>query len=209
MIEDDHAVGDVFFQAVARERTVSAFARNDGSHPLILQPPEETAKLSPQDCRIRQAGKENLDRVDDDALGPDGVNRMSEADEESFQIVFAGLLDLAALDMDMVDEDLLGSGKAVQVKAEGGHILGQFLGRFLKGDKYAGLIEVFRPAHKELHAEQRLSRACPAADQGGASFRQSAVRNFIEAFDSRGGFLKFGTERFSSLFRLGHVNSPF
>ena len=47
---------------------------------------------------VGQPAEQRLDRVEHDALGADRVDRVAQADEQPFEIVLAGLLDLAALD---------------------------------------------------------------------------------------------------------------
>ena len=54
-----------------------------------------------------QPAEQRLDRVEHDPLGADRIDRVAEPDEQPFEIVFAGLLDLAAVDLDVVDRRLL------------------------------------------------------------------------------------------------------
>jgi hypothetical protein len=44
VVEQDHAVGDVFFQTIARQCAFAAFAGDDGGDALRLQPFEQPAR---------------------------------------------------------------------------------------------------------------------------------------------------------------------
>ena len=107
VVQQDHAVGHVLLEAVAGQRVLAALAGDDRGHAAILQPAEQAPQLGAQDGVVRQAGEQRLDRVEHDALGADRVDRMAEADEEALEVVLAGLLDLAALDADEVERELL------------------------------------------------------------------------------------------------------
>ncbi len=107
MVQHDHAVGDVFFQAVPGHVAVAPLGGDDGRDALILEPAEEAAEFGPQDARIAQAAKERFDGVQDHALRPDRVDRTPQPDEKPFEVVFARLLDLAPLDAHVVDRQFL------------------------------------------------------------------------------------------------------
>ena len=62
--------------------------------PSLLEPAEETAQLGPQNGGVGERAEEVLDRVDDDPLGADRVDRGAEAEEEPVEVPVAGLLDL-------------------------------------------------------------------------------------------------------------------
>ena len=85
---------------------LALLAGDDGGDALVLEPAEEPAQLGAQDGFVGQAGEERLEGVEHDALGADAVNGVAQADEQALQVVFAGLLDLAALDADVVDGEL-------------------------------------------------------------------------------------------------------
>ena len=88
-------------------RGLALLAGDNGGHAAILQPAEQPAQLGAEDGVIGQPGEQRLEGVEDDALGADGIDGVPEPDEQPFEIVFAGLLDLAALDVDVVQHDLL------------------------------------------------------------------------------------------------------
>ena len=107
VVEQDHAVGDVLLQAVAGQRALAPLAGDDGGDALVLEPAEQPAELGPQDGGVGQAAEQDLDGVQHDALGADRVDGVAEADEQPFEVVLAGLLDLAPLDVDVVHGELL------------------------------------------------------------------------------------------------------
>ena len=107
VIELDHRVGDVFLEAVARERALAAFAGNHDREVAIAQPAEQPAQLRAEDRLVLQAGEQRLDGVQDDALGAHRRDGVIEADEEALEVVLTGLLDLAAVDVDVVDDQPL------------------------------------------------------------------------------------------------------
>ena len=123
---------------------VAALARDHGGDALVLQPPEQPSQLRPEDGVVLQAGKQRLDRVEDDALGADGSNRVVEADEQPFEIVLAGFLDLAAFDAHVVDRELPRRDQLRQVEAERRDVAGDLLVVLLERHEHAGLVEMER-----------------------------------------------------------------
>ena len=107
MVEQDHAIGDVFLQAVAGQRAFAALARDDDRDAFVLEPAKEPAELCAHDRLIGQPGEKRFDRVEHDALRLDGIDRVAKPDEEAFEIVFARLLEFAALDVDVIEQQLL------------------------------------------------------------------------------------------------------
>ena len=69
---------------------------------------------------------------------------MAQADKQSFEIVFAGLFDLAALDPDKIDRQLVAFDQSVEVKTETGDVLDQLGFALLEGHDHAGLAELRR-----------------------------------------------------------------
>ena len=96
VVEQDHAVGDVLLQPLAGERAVAALAGDDRGDALVLEPAEQPPQLRAQDRLVGEAAEERLDGVEHDALGADRVDGVAQADEQAFEVVLAGLLDLAA-----------------------------------------------------------------------------------------------------------------
>ena len=48
MVQRDHAVGDVFLQAVTRQRVLSRFAGNDSGKLVVFQPTKQPAEFRSQ-----------------------------------------------------------------------------------------------------------------------------------------------------------------
>src|SRR5262249_42745763 len=113
--------------------------------------------------------------------GSDGINGMPQADEETFEVVLAGFVDLASLDMDVVDQDFFLSDKLIQVETERTDVPGQILGRLFKSQEDAGFPELGGPAHEEFGGEQSLAASGAAAHQRRAAARQTAAGDFIKA----------------------------
>ena len=97
-------------------------------------------------------------RVEHDALGADLLDGVFEPHEQAFEVVFAGLLDLAAIDVDVVDEQLLLVDELVEVVAERAHVLRELLGVLLEGHQHAGFAELGAPFTRKRDAQQRLAR---------------------------------------------------
>ena len=68
-------------------------------------------------------------------LAPMRVDGVAQADEEAFEVVLAGLLDLAPLDVDEVHQQLVLLGQILQVEPEGADVLGELLGGLLEGSR--------------------------------------------------------------------------
>ena len=119
MIEEDDAIGDVFFEAVAGKIAFAAFSGDHSGEAAIFEPAEQPADFSAQHAGVGEAGEDRFERVEDHALGADGVDRVLQANEESFEIVLAGFLNFARFDADVVDGDFLALDQVRQVEAEG------------------------------------------------------------------------------------------
>jgi hypothetical protein len=157
LVEDDDAIGDVFLQPVARQRVFGALARDDGSQSAIFQPTEEAAQFRAEDGVIGQAGKQGFDGVEDHAFRADGLDGMAEPDEQPFEVVLARLLDLAALDLDVIEGELLLRDEFFEIEAERADIGCQFGRALLEHHEHAGVAMLCRPAHEELRGEHGLS----------------------------------------------------
>ena len=137
--------------------------------PLLLEPAEQAPQFGPQYRFVFEAGEQRLDAVEEHAFGADRIHGMAEADEEGLQVVLAGLLDQAPLEVDVIDRQLLLRDQRGHVEPERGDVGGEFVGGFLEGETDAGLVEFRGAADEEFHAEQRLAAAGAAADEGGPS----------------------------------------
>ena len=107
---------------------------------------------------IRQAGEQRFDRVEDDALGPDRLNRVVQTDEQPFEIVVAGFLDLAAFHADIVDGQFLRRDQLRKIEAQGGDVFGDLLAAFLEREEDPRLPEPHGAVHQERHGQQASCR---------------------------------------------------
>ena len=73
-----------------------------------------------------------------------GVDSVAKPDEKAFEVVLAGFFNLITLHADVINRKLLAGDEFVQVKAQGGDVLGQVLGFLLKGHEDAGITEIQR-----------------------------------------------------------------
>src|SRR5436189_3705556 len=131
---------------------------------------------------IGQAGKQRLQRIEHDALCLDGIDGVAEPDEEAFEVVFTGLLDLASLDMNMIEINEFFRYQVVKVKAERADILLQFFLVFLEHHENAGLAKFQSSANDKFGAEHRLSRTGAAADKRRPSDRKAAEGYLVQPF---------------------------
>ena len=140
VVEQDHAVGDVFLQAITRQRAFAALSGDDRRDALRLEPLEQPAQFGAQQLFVFQAAEQRLDGVDNDTFGADRVDGKAEPDEKTFEIIFAGLRDLGALDLDMVDGELLLGDQLLDVVVERANVLDEVFGLLFEGEEYAGLV---------------------------------------------------------------------
>ena len=105
---------------------------------------------------------------------------MVEADKKTFEIILAGLLDFAFLDVDVVHEKFFLAAEAIQVEADGGDVLSQFLAGFLKSKEDARFVVIGGATDQEFEGEKRFAAPGCAGDEGGAIFRQPAVCDLVE-----------------------------
>ena len=188
VVQEDDAVADVFLQAVAAEGLLALLAGNDSGDAFLLEPGEEPAQLGAHDGFVGEAGEERFETIEHDALGTDRIDRVAEADKQALEIEFAGLLDLTALDADVVHRELLAADELGQVKAQRGDVVGEFLAGLLEGHKHARLVELPGAAHDKFHGQKGLAAAGGPADQRGPAFGQAAVGDFIQAADAARAF---------------------
>ena len=123
-VKEDDAIGHVFFQAVARQKVLTSFPRDDCCDTLFLQPAEEPPQFGAEDVLVGKGSEEGLHSVQDHPFGANRINGVAQTDEEPLQVVFAGVLDLAPLDVDIVDGELLFGLELRKVEAEGGDVFG-------------------------------------------------------------------------------------
>ena len=69
-----------------------------------------------------EACKKRFQTVYGHAFGADLVDCRVDPDEQAFEVILAGLFDLASFDVDIIDDQLFAADHAVQVEAQGGEI---------------------------------------------------------------------------------------
>ena len=193
MVERDHRVGDVFLETLAREHLLAAFGGDDGGDAAVAHPAEQPPQFGAQDAGVLEAAKQGFDGVEHHALGADLLDGVFEAHEQALEIVFAGFLDLAAIDVDVVDDELLLRDQRVEVIAERAHVLREFRGVFLEGHENARLRVLLRAVHEKADAQKRLAGSGAARNERGSSLGKSAVGDVIESRNTCWGFLNFRT----------------
>ena len=103
VVEQDDAVGNVFFEAMPGQLPVASFSGDDRSEAPVLDPAEKPPQFSAQHAFVGKARKQRLYGVQHHALGADRVDSKTETDEKTLEVIFPRLLDFAPLDPDMVD----------------------------------------------------------------------------------------------------------
>ena len=171
---------------MARQLFAPAFGGDDSGHALVLEPAEEPAQFGAQNGFVGQAGKQRFERVQHHALGADGINRVIEADEQSFQVILAGLMNFTAFDVDVFEENFFAPHQARQIKSERRDVGLQLGARLLEGHEHARLAELRCAAREEFRGEQRLAATRAATHQRGPPARQSASGDFVKTLDARG-----------------------
>jgi hypothetical protein len=149
----------------------------------VLQPAKEPTQLGAEHGVVRQAGEQRLEGVERDALRADRIDRVRKPDEEPFEVVLPGLLDLAALDADVVDCDLAVVHEPVEVEAERADVGGELVGGLLEHHEDAGLAVAHRALDDELGGEHRLAAAGAADHERRPAARQAAGGDLVEAVD--------------------------
>src|SRR5262249_10638315 len=107
--------------------------------------------------------------------------------EQPFEVVLPRLLDLAALDVDVVHAELALGDQFVEVEAQRADVLRQLLGGLLEGHEDTRLVVLGGALDEELQAQQRLAAAGAAADERGPAARQPAPGDLVQPLDARGG----------------------
>ena len=139
---------------------------------------------------VGERREQRFDGIQDDAPGADRVDRVAQANEQSFEVVFAGFLDLAAFDADEIELELLVGNEVVQIEAERPYVLGQFLVGLFEAHEHARLAVLHRSADQALHGQQGLAGAGAAAHQRRPASGQSTAGNLIQSGDAGRAFLQ-------------------
>ena len=169
---------------------LAALAGDHRGDAAVLQPAEQPAQLGAQDA----PGSGSPRTASRSCRAPPASRRsasmaLREPDEQPFEVVLAGLLDLAALDVYVVDDELaLASSIWSRSKPERG-------ARWRPGPpavssnamKTPGSSNCSAPRTRNSMANKRLAAAGAAADQRRAAARQAAAGDLVEALDAGRG----------------------
>ena len=172
VVQQDDAIGNIFLKPVPGQCAVASFGGDHGGDPLVLQPAEQAAQFRTQQAVVGQAGEQRLKGIQHHPSGAHLVDGVIEADEQTVEIIFAGLLDLAAFDADIIDDQFAGGRKGVEVIAQRGAVAGQFLLGFLETHEDAGFTH-HRGLCQEGQGEQCFTAAGAATDKGWSAAGQS------------------------------------
>ena len=144
--------------------------------PLSLSQRNSRRSSARRIASFGQAAEERLDGVEHDALGADRVDRVAEADEQALEVVLAGLLDLAALDVRRSRRrSFFCATSSSRSKPSERTFCGQLLGRLLEGHEHARLAELggaARPGTPSPAASCRSRRRRRPASAGPAAGRR-------------------------------------
>ena len=163
-----------------------ALLRGDhGRQVSLLQPAKQAAQFGAQDALIGETGEQRLERVQANTFRPNGVHRVLQTDEQSLEIVIPRLLNLARLDIHVVEEKLLAFDQIFQIEAQRGNIPLHFLRRLFKCHQDARLIKLLSSTNQEFHAQHGLAAAGSSANDGRSPSRQATPADFVESVDSR------------------------
>jgi hypothetical protein len=166
--------------------SLSLLAGDERGDLLVLKPAEEAAEFGPKDRLVGEAGEERLNGVQHDPLRADAVDRCAQPDEEAFEIILSGLVDLAPLHAHMVDRQLPGPEQPGDVEAQRGDVGAQLLGGLLEAHEHTGLVELGDAPDEELHGEEGFAGSRRAADQRRPPPGQPTLRDLIEPLDAGG-----------------------
>src|ERR1700692_4130527 len=129
VVEQEHAIGNIFFQSVPGENAFAALGGNHRSYSFVFKPAKQPPQFRPQNTLILKSGEQVLDGIQNNALRAYGIDRGSQPYEKAFQIVIAGFINLAAFDTNIIDDEPLFLHQLVQVITKRAHILRKLGGR--------------------------------------------------------------------------------
>ena len=132
LLQQNDAVGDIFFDAVPGQSAVAAFRRDDRRQVMLFQPMQQAAQFRAQDGVVRDAREQRIDTVEHDALRPHRLHRVSEANEQSLQIIFAGFVNFLAIDVQIIGGQQLALLQVVQIDPKRRAVELDFLDPFLE-----------------------------------------------------------------------------
>lgn len=96
--------------------------------------------------------------------------------------------------------------KDIEIAAQGGKIDREVLRRFLERHEDARFVVIRRPAHEELHREQRLAAPGIASKERRPTLGQPAAGELIQSDDARGCLWQRGGALMGERGRVGSGN---
>ena len=171
MIEQDHAIGHVLLDPIARQAPFAALGGYDRRELSVLEPIEQASQLGSDNGFIGNARKQRVDRVEHDATRAYAFHRVIEADKQGLEIVLTGLMHLLPLNFDVVGREQAAFFKAGQIKAKRGDVHAEIVNPFVERNQEARLPVVDRAAHKEGGRKQGLAATGAAAHKRGSTCR--------------------------------------
>jgi hypothetical protein len=129
---------------------------------------------------------------------------MAQADEQSFEVVLPRFLDLAPVDVNVVDRQLLCLDEVIKVEAERTDVFCQFYCGFFEGEEYARLIVQHGSSDKEFDSQESFSATSATTYQGGPAFGQPATRDLVQPWNASGTLRQTRWRRFLFRYGLGH-----
>src|SRR5207253_852112 len=141
----------------------------------------EPSQLRAQERPIRDPGEEVLERVERDARGSYGLDRVRQAREETVEAVGTRLERLGRVHADVLDRELLLRDQLVEVEPEGRGVPRELLGRLLEGEEDAGLVVKRGAANEELDREDGLAGARAAAHERRPSPGETSAGDLVQA----------------------------
>ena len=184
VIEHDHAIRDVLLDAVTCQRSVAAFARDHCSDAAFFQKLKEPSQFGTKNGRVRERTEHRFDRVDHHSLRTDSIDGSAEAQEQTLEVPFAGFLQVAVHQGDVVQHQIAVGLELGQVEAERCDIRSQVVDALLERHEHARLVELGDPPYQELHRNQRLATAGRPAHKRRATLRQTSTGHLIETADT-------------------------
>ena len=188
VIEQDDAVGNVFFQAVAGQVPSPRSAVMTAVRLSVLQPPEHAPEFAAQNRFVGEAREQRFHAVEHHPLRADGIDGQGQPDEQSFQVVFAGLLDQAALDEDVVDGQLLCAMSPSTSKPSEATLRASSSAVSSNEMQTPGSSNSVAPRTRNSMPSRVFPQPGAPADQGGPSFRQAAESDLIQTMDAGRAF---------------------
>ena len=174
MVEQDHAVGDVFLETETRERVFTAFAGDNRSYAEGFQELKQPPNFRAQQCSVGEAGEQRLDRIQHYSLRADRLDRVLEPDEQPLEVVLAGLGNFVRVDMNVIDRQLALADKFIEIEIKRSGVDDQLVFGFLEGDENARFPIVADAVDEKFDGEHGLAASCAAANERRTSAREPA-----------------------------------